>query len=83
MNKHILDLYKTIMDELESQGLTDTQVAIEFLPRKSFINQMIRITVCNWDNGWNANYTIRQEELELNENLTMDILKYLVKEVNK
>lgn len=83
MNNHILYLYKTIMDELDSQGLIDTQVCIEFLPHKAFINQMIRITVHNWDNGWNANYTIRQEELELNENLAMDILKYLVKEVNK
>lgn len=83
MNNHILDLYKTITDELDSQGLTNTQVCIEFLPRKSFINQMIRITVHNWDNGWNANYTARQEELESNENLAMDILKYLAKEVNK
>lgn len=83
MNNHILYLYKTIIDELDSQGLTDTQVCIEILPRKAFINQMIRITVHNWDNGRNANYTVRQEELESNENLATDILKYLVKEVNK
>jgi len=83
MNNHILYLYKTIMDELDKQGLSDTQVCIEFLPRKAFINQTIRITVHNWDNGWNANQIIRREELELDENLAMDILKFLVKEVNK
>lgn len=82
MNKHILDLYQTIMDELENQGLTDTKVGIEFLPSKFFLNQMIRITVRNWNNGRNANYTIRLEELEVKESRAMDILTYLLKEVS-
>lgn len=94
------------MNELENQGLTDTQVDIEFLPNKSFLNQMIRITVRNWDNGRNASYTIRREELEywtyrtefdhtkltmddglecyiVEESRAMDILNYLLKEVNQ
>lgn len=83
MNNHILSIYETVMDELEKQGLTDTQVDIEFLPRKSFINKMIRITIHNWDNGRHAYYVIRKEELELRESLSMDILRYLVKEVSQ
>lgn len=84
MNRHILDLYETIMDELEKQGLADTQVDIEFLPRKSFLNQMVKITVRNWDNGRNASYVFRLEELEIKERLGIDImdtLNYLIKEI--
>ena len=82
MNKHILDLCETIMDELEKQGLTDTQVGIEFLPRKSFINKMIRIALHNLDNGRYAYYVAWNEELEFKESLAMDIIRYLVKEVS-
>lgn len=82
MFKHIADLYEMIMTELEKQGLTDTQVDIEFLPNKSFLNQMIRIIVRNWDNGRNASYFIRLEELKLKESRAMDILSYLLKEVS-
>lgn len=78
MNRHILALYDTIIDELENQGLADTQVSIEFLPRKSFINKMVRITIHNWDNGRHAYYIIRKEELELKENIVNDILEQLV-----
>lgn len=81
MNKHILALYETIMDELEKQGLADTQVDIEFLPNKSFLNQMVRITVRNWDNGRNASYVLRLEELEIKEIRAMDVLNYLIKEI--
>ena len=83
MNKHILDLYEKIMDELEKQGLRDTQVDIEFLPRKSFMmNKTIRIRAHNWSGNRHATYTVRQEELKLKENLAMDILSYLLKEVS-
>lgn len=82
MSKHIADLYEMIMTELEKQGLTDAQVDIEFLPNKSFLNQMIRIMVRNWDNGRNASYVLRLEELELKESRAMDILSYLLKEVS-
>ena len=83
MNKHIADLYEIIMNELEKQGLTDTQVDIEFLPRKSFINKMIRITIHNWDNGRHAYYVAWTEEFELKESRAMDILNYLIEEVKK
>lgn len=85
MNRHVLALYDMIMDELDRQDLTDTQVDINFLPRKSFINQVIRITVRNWDNGRNVSYVIRYEELlELRENINIvkDILKHLVRMVS-
>ena len=85
MNKHILALYETIMDELENQGFTDTQVDIDFLPRKSFSNLTIRITIHNWDNGRHAYYVIQKEELKIKESLGIDImdtLNYLLEKVS-
>ena len=85
MDKYVLALYNMIMDELDRQGLINTQVDINFLPRKSYTNQTIRIIARNWNNGRNASYVIQCEELlELRENINIvkDILERLVRMVS-